>query len=41
MNFLVARAMQPDDIVGEEVLNILPKEKQSELIGKSWLCKKD
>ncbi len=26
--------MQLDDIVGEEVFNILPKEKQSEFIGK-------
>ena len=32
--FLIAREMQLDNIVGEEVFNILPKEKQSELIGK-------
>lgn len=32
--FLIAREMRLDNIVGEEVLDILPKEKQSELIGK-------
>ena len=32
--FLIAREMQIDDIVGEEVFNILSKEKQSELIGR-------
>ncbi len=32
--FLIAMEMQLDDIVGEEVFNILPKEKQSELIGR-------
>ncbi len=32
--FLIAMEMQLDDIVGEEVFNILPKEKLSELIGK-------
>lgn len=32
--FLIAMKMQLDDIVGEEVFNILPKEKQSELIGR-------
>ena len=31
--FLIAMEMQLDDIVGEEVFNILSKEKQSELIG--------
>ena len=30
--FLLAKEMRLDDIVGEEVFNILPKEKQSELI---------
>ncbi len=32
--FLIAMEMQLDDIVGEEVFNTLPKEKQSELIGR-------
>jgi hypothetical protein len=32
--FLIAREMQIDDIVGEEVFNILSKEKQSELTGR-------
>ncbi len=32
--FLIAIEMQLDDIVGEEVFNTLPKEKQSELIGR-------
>lgn len=32
--FLIASQMQLDDIVGEEVFNTLPKEKQSELIGR-------
>ena len=32
--FLIALEMQLDDIVGEEVFNTLPKEKQSELIGR-------
>ncbi len=32
--FLIAKEMQLDDIVGEEVFNILSKEKQSELIGR-------
>ncbi len=32
--FLIAMEMQLDNIVGEEVFNILPKEKQSELIGR-------
>ncbi len=31
--FLIAMEMQLGDIVGEEVFNTLPKEKQSELIG--------
>ncbi len=39
--FLIAREMQLDNIVGEEVLNILPKEKQSELTGrKDYFAKK-
>ncbi len=39
--FLIAIEMQLDDIVGEEVFNILPKEKQSELIGKkAYFAKK-
>jgi len=32
--FLIGMEMQLDDIVGEEVFNTLPKEKQSELIGR-------
>ena len=32
--FLLAREMQLDDVLYEEVFNILPKEKQSELIGR-------
>jgi len=32
--FLIAMEIQLDDIVGEEVFNTLPKEKQSELIGR-------
>ncbi len=32
--FLIAMEMQLDDIVGEEVFNTLPKEKQPELIGR-------
>ena len=32
--FLLAKEMQLDDILYEEVFNILPKEKQSELIGR-------
>ena len=32
--FLIAREMRLDDIVGEEVFNALPKEKQSEFIGR-------
>ena len=39
--FLLAKEMQLDDILYEEVFNILPKEKQSELIGrKSNFAKK-
>ena len=33
--FLIAREMQLEDIFDEEVFDILPKEKQSELIGKT------
>ena len=32
--FLLAKEMQLDDILYEDVFNILPKEKQSELIGR-------
>ena len=32
--FLLAQEMQLDDILYEDVFNILPKEKQSELIGR-------
>ena len=32
--FLTAREMQRGDVFDEEILDILPKEKQSELIGK-------
>ena len=32
--FLLAREMQLDDVLYEDVFNILPKEKQSELIGR-------
>ena len=32
--FLIAKEMQLEDIFDEEVFDILPKEKQSELIGK-------
>lgn len=32
--YLIAKEMQLDDILYEEIFNCLPKEKQSELIGK-------
>ena len=32
--FLLAKEMQLDDVLYEDVFNILPKEKQSELIGR-------
>ena len=32
--FLLAKEMQLDDVLYEEVFNVLPKEKQSELIGR-------